>query len=320
MNAVRHSQNAFGFIVEDGMTIKELYEQVCYKKNLATKLEDLKKQKSNLESKMQLLKTQYEKEQRDVDKLESSTFSAFFHSIAGNLEEKLNKETREMLAAKSIYDNAAFQLNNINADIAKYEKQISELTGCEERYEEAVKIKLNELKGCNPEIVKLQTELAASQNKIREIREAIQAGDITYAKAQAVSKELGKADNWAMFDVFGGGIVADIVKYGHIDKSQELVNDMYSSMASFKTELSDISVSAKVDISVDGLLMTADYIFDNIFTDFAVKNRIENALRQINDVIFKINDVLYNLKEMEKSESEKSEQLKQKLERCIIEM
>ncbi len=302
------------------MTIKELYEQVCEKKSIQLKLEELNKQKTQLNDKIAVLKCQYEKEQKDVDKLENSTLSSLFYSLTGKLDEKLDKETREMLAAKGIYDNAVFQLNNVCADIAGYENRLSQLADCEIQYEQAVKLKLDELKGTNPEIVNLQIELANSSNKLKEIKEAVQAGNTAYAKAQAVADELGKADNWAVFDMFGGGVIADMVKYDHMDKAQQLVNEMHSYMAAFKTELSDINMSVRVDTSVDGLLMAADYFFDNIFTDMAVKNKIQNALGQINNAIFAINDALYNLAEMEKAESKKAEQFKQKLDSYIAEL
>lgn len=300
------------------MTIRELYELVCEKKSIQLKLDELNKQKTQLNDKIVMLKSQYEKEQKDVDNLENNTLSKFFYNLTGKLDEKLDKETREMLTAKGIYDNAVFQLNNINTDIAKYEKRISELSDCEKQYEEAAKLKLDEMKGTNPEIVNIQIELARSANKLKEIREAVQAGNIAYAKAQEVSRELGKADNWAMFDIFGGGLIADMVKYDHMDKAQQLVNEMHSYMAAFKTELTDINMSVRVDATVDGLLMAADYFFDNIFTDAAVQNKIQKATEQVNSIIFAINDALYNLNEMEKSETKKSEQLKEKINEYIV--
>lgn len=300
------------------MTIRELYELVCEKKSIQLKLDELNKQKTQLNDKTVMLKSQYEKEQKDVDNLENNTLSKFFYNLTGKLDEKLDKETREMLTAKGIYDNAVFQLNNINTDIAKYEKRISELSDCEKQYEEAAKLKLDEMKGTNPEIVNIQIELARSANKLKEIREAVQAGNIAYAKAQEVSRELGKADNWAMFDIFGGGLIADMVKYDHMDKAQQLVNEMHSYMAAFKTELTDINMSVRVDAAVDGLLMAADYFFDNIFTDAAVQNKIQKATEQVNSIIFAINDALYNLNEMEKSETKKSEQLKEKINEYIV--
>ncbi|MBE6887844.1 MAG: hypothetical protein E7484_05445 [Ruminococcaceae bacterium] len=300
------------------MAIKALYELVCEKKSIQLKLDELNKQKTQLNEKIVMLKSQYEKEQKDVDNLENNSLSKFFYNLTGKLDEKLDKETREMLTAKGIYDNAVFQLSNINTDIAKYEKRISELSGCEEQYEETVKLKLDELKGTDPEIVKLQIELATCDNKLKEIREAVQAGNAAYTKAQEVSKELSKADNWALFDIFGGGLIADMVKYDHMDKANILVNEMYSHMAAFKTELRDIDMSVRVDTSVDGLLMAADYFFDNIFTDAAVQNKIQNAKGQVNNIIFAINDALYNLNEMEKAEKEKSEQLNEKLNSYIV--
>ena len=95
---------------------------------------------------------------------------------------------------------------------------------------------------------------------------------------------------------------------------------MHSYMAAFKTELTDINMSVRVDATVDGLLMAADYFFDNIFTDAAVQNKIQKAAEQVNSIIFAINDALYNLNEMEKSETKKSEQLKEKINEYIVKM
>ena len=65
------------------MTIRELYELVCEKKSIQLKLDELNKQKTQLNDKIVMLKSQYEKEQKDVDNLENNTLSKFFYNLTG---------------------------------------------------------------------------------------------------------------------------------------------------------------------------------------------------------------------------------------------
>ena len=300
------------------MTLNQLYEQVCTKNSIKAKLDELYSQQQHLEEKLSLLKSKWQKEQNEADRLEKGSLSSFFYSLTGHLDEKLEKETREALEAKAVYDNAVFQLENVKRDISRYVQQQYDLKDIEQQYETALKEKLDSMKNDDYTIVLKQNGIVQSQAVQKEINEAVIAGKTAMNKAYEVQKSLDSADSWAMFDVFGGGIVADMVKYSKLDDANSQIQQMQASLSKFKTELSDVNINADLTVQVSEFLRAADYLFDNIFTDAAVLNRISEARNRVNDTVRRIDEALLRLENMLKSEKAKEAKLKRELENIAV--
>ena len=300
------------------MTLNQLYEQVCTKNSIKAKLDELYSQQQHLEEKLSLLKSKWQKEQNEADRLEKGSLFSFFYSLTGYLDEKLEKETREALEAKAVYDNAVFQLENVKRDISRYVQQQYDLKDIEQQYETALKEKLDSMKNDDYTIVLKQNGIVQSQAVQKEINEAVIAGKTAMNKAYEVQKSLDSADSWAMFDVFGGGIVADMVKYSKLDDANSQIQQMQASLSKFKTELSDVNINADLTVQVSEFLRAADYLFDNIFTDAAVLNRISEARNRVNDTVRRIDEALLRLENMLKSEKAKEAKLKRELENIAV--
>ena len=250
--------------------------------------------------------------------MEKGSLSSFFYSLTGYLDEKLEKETREALEAKAVYDNAVFQLENVKRDISRYVQQQYDLKDIEQQYETALKEKLDSMKNDDYTIVLKQNGIVQSQAVQKEINEAVIAGKTAMNKAYEVQKSLDSADSWAMFDVFGGGIVADMVKYSKLDDANSQIQQMQASLSKFKTELSDVNINADLTVQVSEFLRAAEYLFDNIFTDAAVLNRISEARNRVNDTVRRIDEALLRLENMLKSEKAKEAKLKRELENIAV--
>jgi len=63
-------------------------------------IQQLKLEQSKLESKAAELKDILNKENYDVEKIENKSIASIFYSMLGKLEEQVDKERREALAAK----------------------------------------------------------------------------------------------------------------------------------------------------------------------------------------------------------------------------
>lgn len=95
--------------------------------------------------------------------------------------------------------------------------------------------------------------------------------------------------------MFGGGLISDIAKYSHLDDAQRQINGLQRSLSRFRTELSDVDIRADIQVEVDGFLRFADVFFDNIFTDWAVLDRIRRAQSQVRDAESAVRAILYRL-------------------------
>lgn len=300
------------------MTLNELYQQICTKHSIESKLEELYAQQNHLEKKINVLKSKWQKEQKEADKLEKGSFSSLFYSLTGKLDDKLDREKREALEAKAVYDNAVFQLEMVTRDISRYVKQKYELKDCEAQYEKALQEKLESLKGEDSTIVFKQKELAEAQAAQKEIEEAIAAGKSALNKAYEVQKSLSSADSWAVYDVFGGGLISDAMKYSRLDDATRQIQEMQAHLSKFKTELSDVNINTEITVDISEFLKVSDYLFDNIFTDMTVRSKISAARVQIDDKVNAIDSTLFHLGNMLKSEKDKENKLKQELENLAV--
>lgn len=300
--------------------LKALWEQVAEKKVVDAKYQELQAQRKTVAQRVRQLEKIKQSEQADVDRLERGSLAAFFYQMVGRMDEKLDKEQQEAYAARVRYDAAARELASIDADLARLEARLKGLSGCEQRYQDALMERFREIKETNSpaaqELMESESRVVELKLRRREIREAVQAGNTALKQAGAVLESLDSARGWSTMDLVGGGIWSDLAKYDHLDEAQEQVEQLQVDLRRFKTELADVEINAEIQVTIEGFLRFADFFFDNLFTDWEVRDRIDQSIDQVRDTKRQIQRVLDKLERMEGSikaqledETEKQEQI-----------
>ena len=300
--------------------LKALWEQVAEKKVVDAKYQELQTQRKTVAQRVRQLEKVKQSEQADVDRLERGSLAAFFYQVVGRMDEKLDKEQQEAYAARVRYDAAARELASIDADLARLEARLKGLSGCEQRYQDALMERFREIKETNSpaaqELMESESRVVELKLRRREIREAVQAGKTALKQAGAVLESLDSARGWSTMDLVGGGIWSDLAKYDHLDEAQEQVEQLQVDLRRFKTELADVEINADIQVTIEGFLRFADFFFDNLFTDWEVRDRIDQSIDQVRDTKRQIQRVLDKLERMEGSikaqledETEKQEQI-----------
>ncbi len=300
--------------------LKALWEQVAEKKVADTKYQELQAQRKSVSRRVRQLEKEKESEQADVDRLERGSLAAFFYQMVGRMDEKMDKEQQEAYAARVRYDAAARELASIDADLARLETRLKGLSGCEQRYQDALMERFREIKATNSpaaqELMESESRVVDLKLRRREIREAIQAGKKALKQTEAVLESLDSARGWSTMDLIGGGVWSDLAKYDHLDEAQEQVEQLQVDLRRFKTELADVEINADIQVTVEGFLRFADFFFDNLFTDWEVRDHIDQSIEQVKDTRRQIQRVLDKLERMEGSikaqledETEKQEQI-----------
>lgn len=300
--------------------LKALWEQVAEKKVVDAKYQELQAQRKTVAQRVRQLEKVKQSEQADVDRLERGSLAAFFYQMVGRMDEKLDKEQQEAYAARVRYDAVARELASIDADLARLEARLKGLSGCEQRYQDALMERFREIKETNSpaaqELMESESRVVELKLRRREIREAVQAGKTALKQAGAVLESLDSARGWSTMDLVGGGIWSDLAKYDHLDEAQEQVEQLQVDLRRFKTELADVEINAEIQVTIEGFLRFADFFFDNLFTDWEVRDRIDQSIDQVRDTKRQIQRVLDKLERMEGSikaqledETEKQEQI-----------
>ena len=151
----------------------------------------------------------------------------------------------------------------------------------------------------------------------RELQEASVAGQAALATADQILESLHSAENWGTWDLVGGGLFADLAKHSRLDNAQALVEHLQSQLRTFRTELTDVTISVDFQVNIDGFLRVADYVFDGIFADWAVLDRINQSQVQVESTRDQIYAVLDRLQYMTVQAERERTELQQEIE-CLV--
>ena len=280
----------------DREQLQKLREQIGRKAHLTSMLDNLYVQEKEQKEKVEELRQEKEDEQKDVDRLEDRGLTALFYSLIGKIDEKMTKEQKEAYAASVKYEAANQELKAIQYHIHTYVKELDYLKGCEATYNKLLKAREDEIRLRNSDkadrLLHLDEQISACSSRIKELQEAISAGQKAAFTTDCVLGKLDNAEAWGTWDILGGG---------------------------FNTEFTDISVQRDVHVNTDDFLRFADYFFDGIFADLAVQKRIKQSKEQVQGIKTEIESVLEELERILDEEQHLKETLQSEIEDVLVE-
>lgn len=273
--------------------------QLTYKKRLEAMLKELRAQEAPLSRKVAELEAVMIRERKDVDRLEGRSLSAFVYYALGKKEEKLDAERRQFYAARVKYDAAARELDAIRQDIEATEEDLQDLQDCEAKYAEALEQKRLAIEQAglpeSGEIITRNRTLNRLRCQERELEEALAAGNAALHAVGEVTESLRSAEDWSTLDMLSGGHLSDTAKHEKLDAAQKAIEELQVTLQRFNKELSDVTIRANVQTSIDAMLRFADSFFDNVLTEGAIADRSKQAHAQVEQTRDQILGVLRQL-------------------------
>jgi|GEM_PF-2239592 len=172
-------------------------------------IQQLKLEQSKLESKAAELKDILNKENYDVEKIENKSIASVFYSMLGKLEEQVDKERREALAANLKYSQAVKDLEDVKYQITKLSSERLNYVNCQQEYDllyaEKKEQLMKEPGESAQKILELTGKLNFERINLKEIKEAIIAGRKVLDSLDSTLESLGHAEGWGIWDILGGG-------------------------------------------------------------------------------------------------------------------
>ena len=146
--------------------------------------------------------------------------------------------------------------------------------------------------------ISIRTE-ADMQDRKKEIDEAIEAGRKALQALDEAAEKLGSAKRWGIWDIVGGGLVSSLVKHSRIDDARELLQQARNELESFSDELDDIQENLpEFDLEISDLVSTFDIVFDNVFADILVQEKVEETAREVDKTRIRVKDAVDRLCEL----------------------
>jgi peptidoglycan hydrolase CwlO-like protein len=200
------------------------------------------------------------------------------------------------------------QRDEIRYEIRLRQERIKANETCEQRYEALLREKAEAVTKSDPALAEKLADLEQQElglvSRKKELDEAISAGRQTMDHIQAAILDLDDAEGWSAWDILGGGLIADAMKYSSMDDAQQKMEQVQSDLCRYQAELADVAQTASVDLQPDGFLQFADFFWDGIFADFAVRDRIDQSQGRMQNLREQVQQIQTGL-EQELAETER---------------
>lgn len=298
--------------------LEDLQQGIYRVKKIESMLSSLEKQLDNQVSKQYTLKKELEKETIDVERINKKGILSLFYTILGSYEKQIEKERQEMLAAQLKYDDITRQIGDTKRQISQLKLEKSEFHNYENKFNALLSKKYEILKRQNNEtaetIIALEQKISSFRTNLKEISEAITAGNRVMHSLNRAAESLDKAEGWGTWDMWGGGgLITDMVKHSHIDDAREAASEVQMLLNRFRTELADVKISSQITIDIDGFTKFADFFFDGLISDWVVQSRIHDSQYSVDNVKNQVAGVIRKLNQMQDNDKRQLERLEDEL-------
>ncbi len=242
------------------------------------------------------------REERDVTALDSLSWSRILSTLRGSRTSDLDREKAEAEAARYTAGVARACSASDRDEARALQAQRAALGDVGLAHEEALVAKEHWLGQRDDPSARRLAEIAVERGTLdaedRESREAYDAGVAAHRHLTQAAVTLDSARSWSSWDTFGGGgLFTDLMKYDRLDDVGRELSAAEKSLRAFTNELADVHLPAAALLDIDSLTSTFDVWFDNIFTDWAVRERIIDAQRKVTCAVAEVATTVDRIRE-----------------------
>ena len=287
-------------------TLAELGERQERRRRLLVQRSALGDEARERSARAEELAQQLAKERRDVEELEGVSLKGLWLRITGDREVRLSKEEAEALAAQAKYEQALRDVEAAQNRLAEMERELEGMPDCTAELEAALEEKRALLRTAGgptgERIAELEEEIARRKDRIKELREASAAGEEVFSCLDVADDKLDEAQGLGTWDMLGGGVFVTMMKHDKLDEARNYVDQAQQAMSRFRTELADVDLISRAQVSIGGFATFADYVFDGLFADLAVQEQIEQSRDSVVRAGMEVKSVLQQLAGLEGEE------------------
>jgi len=277
-------------LVELAEAVRAAAENRARQRQLAVQLETTESLVATRRDELAQLQQALQVELSDVSRLEEVSLTKLWATLRGNVADRLAIERAEADVAGIAVASAQSRLDRAVAEDARVRREHDALRGADRAYADALAAFETAVLAVGgrdaEELTALAEQLGVTQARHREVAEAVDALNTARTALDAALAKLDSAGRWSTYDTFfGGGLVSDI--------GQALEHRMTRPKRSGRsTEPWSGSPSSVADIggaTIDGVdvsqtLAVFDVLFDNIVSDWMVRERISDAKARAEDL------------------------------------
>lgn len=292
--------------MRESMTEKQIHlrTRLDEREKLVTKKDIMLEQQREHQEKKRELEATLSKEQLDLHKMDSFSLVNIWRKWQGTHNTIRKEEAEEAAKAELKLNEHEKMCLELEEDLVNVSKQLKEYSNAESDWKSFLIQKENWLRDNNESVA---DEMDDYLNKyadlnvlIKEINEAIGAGNTALGLLRSAKGNLDSAKSWSTYDTFfGGGMISTMVKHSNLNESEDTIHKAQHQLRKFEAELADVKDRSYTALTVErGSFITfADYFFDDIFAEWTMHNRIKNSIQNVENVMRQVQGIVSNLEQ-----------------------
>ncbi len=218
----------------------------------------------------------------ELQALEGISPTRIWHALRGTRATELERERAEQQAQEYAVARAEARLATLREERTRLERALQDLGDVRARRAVALEAKEAWIvaSGAGPaaELAEVATALGTARAAAKEVHEALVAADLALQALSGAQSSLGSAGSWSTYDTFfGGGLLTDMMKYDRVDTAERQMRSADEALRRLSRELADVGMDGVGGVEVTEMTRLFDVWFDNIFSDWSVRNRISEA-------------------------------------------
>ncbi|BDZ61079.1 hypothetical protein Lsed01_00382 [Demequina sediminis] len=276
-------------LVELAEAVRAAAENRARQRQLAVQLETTEALVATRRDELAQLHSALQVELSEVRRLEEASLTKLWATLRGNTADRLAIERAEADVAAIAVASAQSRLDSAIAEDARVRREHDALQGADRSYADALAAYETAVLAVGgrdaEELTALAEQLGVTQARHREVAEAVDALRAARTALDTALAKLDSAGGWSTYDTFfGGGLVADMVKHSSINDATEAFREVNRALERLSVELADIGGAAIDGVEVSETLAVFDVLFDNIVSDWMVRERISEAKARAEDL------------------------------------
>ena len=129
------------------------------------------------------------------------------------------------------------------------------------------------------------TELIKVKHQIKDILNQL----------DQVDRDLGKAKNWGIFDLLGGGSLVSFLKHSKISDAEKRLDKVLRDMDRLSLDLNRISPNLSSKINAGKLNMAIDIFTDSTISDIYTQTKIGDGRKKVKKIRTTLEDLYVEL-------------------------
>lgn len=114
-------------------------------------------------------------------------------------------------------------------------------------------------------------DITSAKNTVRQLLPLIDEAENSFKSAR----------NWGFIDIFGGGLITDLIKHNRLNNASNTMNKISYLLQQLQNELKSITIPVDYRMQMGGFSTFGDFVFDGAIFDIYMQSKIMQSLEQV---------------------------------------